>query len=225
MSKKYTGRMTLLYRKPQIEVLSTLCLIFSTSLGVAYAHEVKTAKDVGAILHIEPHDNPRAGEPAKAWFALTHKGGKLIPLAECNCQLAVYSEPHDDKNEPPPLLKPTLRPVTAEQYQGIPGTEITFPKPGGYELHFSGKPVDGKSFQPFELEYEVTVAQNTQTFVQQTPTPAQQPTNVNENLTQSETKQIPLWAMARKHPVEAIALPGVVGIGILFFVVRWLRKR
>lgn len=169
-------------------------LLFYTRVSLVFAHEVKTATDVGATLHIEPNDNPRAGKPAKTWFILTHKGGKVIPLAECDCHLAVYNEPHKDEDKQPPLLQPTLQPVTVENYQNIPGTVITFPKPGGYELDLDGKPTDGKSFQPFELEFEATVIENSQ------------------NAEQSQTKQVPLWAV--------ITSLGFLGVGVLLIVKR-----
>ncbi|MBD2776989.1 hypothetical protein ICL16_34300 [Iningainema sp. BLCCT55] len=136
--------------------LLLLIAILITNISTVSAHKVTIATDVGATLHIEPNDNPRAGEPAQAWFALTRKGGKVIPLAECKCELSVYKEPH--KQGAPPLLVPSLKPMTAERYQNIPGAEVTFPQPGAYQLKLSGKPVTQGSFQPFELKFAVTVA-------------------------------------------------------------------
>ncbi len=121
------------------------------------AHKVEVAEDVGGTLHLEPHDTPQAGIPSQAWIALTHKGGKAIALSECNCQLAIYATPHPPGT--PALLQPTLKPVSAERYQNIPGAEITFPQPGAYQLQLTGKPVDGKSFHPFNLKFDLTVAQ------------------------------------------------------------------
>lgn len=130
-------------------------LIVTTNTQVL-AHTVKISADVGATIHIEPNDNPRAGEVTQAWFALTRKGGKVIPLKDCNCQLAIYAEPHAVGE--PALLEPPLQPIQAERYQGIPGAEVTFPKPGAYQLQLSGKPVNEGSFKPFELKFVVTVA-------------------------------------------------------------------
>ncbi|MFN5891718.1 MAG: hypothetical protein ACK45Z_03670, partial [Dolichospermum sp.] len=48
--------------------------------------------------------------------------------------------------------------IQAERYQGIPGAEFIFPKPGAYELRLSGTPVTAGSFLPFELKFLVTVA-------------------------------------------------------------------
>ena len=121
----------------------------------AQAHTVKTSGDVAALFHIEPDDNPKAGQASRAWFALTKKGGELIPLEKCNCKLEVHPEPHKEGSEP--LLEPPLKAISAEQYQGVPGAEIVFPKAGIYELEISGTAKDGQSFQPFELSYDVTV--------------------------------------------------------------------
>jgi hypothetical protein len=119
------------------------------------AHTEKVSGDVGGILHIEPYDNPHAGKTAQAWIALTRKGGGLIPLTQCNCQLAVYPEPHTEGN--PPLLKPQLHPVSNRRYQGIPGADIVFPKVGSYELELTGTPKNRASFKPFTLSYNVDV--------------------------------------------------------------------
>ena len=119
------------------------------------AHTVKVSGDVAALFHIEPHHNPRVGQPSLAWFALTRKGGQLIPFQQCNCKLAVYPEPHVEGSRP--LMQPTLKPVSADQYQGIPGANVVFPKAGIYELELSGTSKAGANFRPFQLSYEVTV--------------------------------------------------------------------
>lgn len=144
----------------QIKIKYLLLLVLS-SLIVAentqvLAHTVKISADVGGTVHLEPNDNPRAGEVTQAWFLLTRKGGQVIPLKDCHCQLAVYAEPHVTGE--PALIEPLLKPIQAERYQGIPGTEFIFPKPGAYQLQLSGKSVNGGSFQPFELKFAVTVA-------------------------------------------------------------------
>ncbi|MCC5614872.1 hypothetical protein LC605_07255 [Nostoc sp. CHAB 5836] len=183
------------------------CLVISiTNLYPASAHKVEISGDVGGTLHIEPNDNPRAGEPSQAWFALTRRGGKVIPLSQCNCQLAVYAEPYAAGE--PPLLEPQLEPVAAERYQGIPGAEIVFPKAGIYELQLNGKPVSGARFRPFEFKFEVTVAsgsaQNTRNL-----------RDVNGDLVESESQQLPLWA---------IALPILGFVAILVVVLQSMRR-
>ena len=130
-------------------------LFLALFVSPGYAHEVQLSQDVGATLHIQPNDNPRAGESALAWFALTRKGGRIIPLSQCNCKLAVYSKPRSTGSQP--LLKPVMTAVSYQRYQGIPGANIIFPKAGNYQLELSGTPKAGASFKPFKLVYTVAV--------------------------------------------------------------------
>ncbi|MDB9453039.1 hypothetical protein [Dolichospermum circinale] len=134
-------------------VLSSLIVAENTQV---LAHTVKISADVGGTVHLEPNDSPRAGEVTPAWFLLTRKGGQVIPLKDCHCQLAIYAEPHVTGE--PALIQPLLKPIQAERYQGIPGGEFIFPKPGAYQLQLSGTPVTAGSFLPFELKFLVTVA-------------------------------------------------------------------
>ncbi|MEO0687504.1 MAG: hypothetical protein AAFY76_21255 [Cyanobacteria bacterium J06649_11] len=180
----------------------------------ASAHKIETTEDVGATLHIEPNDTPRAGEAALTWFALTRKGGKVIPLEECDCQLSIYSEPR--KPDAVPIAKPNLEPVSAERYQGIPGTNITFPKPGAYQLEFTGKPANDDSFKPFELKFDITVAAGNKkaaTNQQQTTEKkeSQEIQNINASQNQEQGFSLPFWA---------IGLVFLVILGGIFAVIR-----
>jgi hypothetical protein len=69
------------------------------------AHKVQVAEDVGATLHLEPNDTPRAGETTLTWFALTQRGGQVIPLEDCDCQLAIYAMP---QGQNAPVLEASL---------------------------------------------------------------------------------------------------------------------
>ena len=185
----------------------------NTNVSPASAHKIKTDAEVGATLHIEPNDNPRAGEPAKTWFALTRKGGKVIPLSECDCELKVYKEPL--KPESSPILQPVLQSVSAEKYQGIPGTEIVFPRPGAYQLKLSGSAINAGNFQPFELEFSVTVAAGNNVIK----------TTRALNVITKDTKT----AEGRKtnsfaFPVWGIGLSAIAVLGVLFIALRRMKS-
>jgi hypothetical protein len=184
-------------------------LIFLFLTSPVFAHKVKISEDVGATLHIEPNDNPRASEPAQAWFALTRKGGKVIPLAECNCQLAVYSQPR--KPGETALFKPSLKAIVAEKYQGIPGADIIFPQPGAYLLELNGKPIKADDFKPFELKFQITVAAGTSS-VNSSPVPKLQVNQQNQkNENNSPFSQTALVA------VSIFVLAGILGISLKWF--------
>lgn len=128
-------------------------------LTPAIAHTVESDGDVGATFHLEPNHNPRAGETATVWFALTTRGGKPIPLRQCDCKLTISSQ--SSTTGKPSLLNPPLKPINAEQYRDIPGAEVIFPQVGVYQLEITGKPKSGANFQPFTLKYNVTVSPGT----------------------------------------------------------------
>jgi hypothetical protein len=194
----------------QSALLLAVLVISIANIQPSFAHKLKASTDVGATLHMEPNDNPRAGEPAKTWFALTRKGGETIPLKDCDCKLVVYAEPHTPGE--PPLIEPSLKPVAIERYKGIPGTEITFPKLGSYQLHLSGKPSSGKTFQPFELKFDITVATGTASITAPAPQANQDITTaINNGVAQEESKGFPIWA---------IAIPIVAGVGISAFLLQ-----
>ncbi|YAF96419.1 MAG: hypothetical protein AB3A66_01645 [Nodularia sp. CChRGM 3473] len=189
------------------------CLLFLSGLVISittthpvFAHQVQISADVGATVHIEPNDNPRAGEPTQAWFALTRKGGKAIPLTQCDCQLLIFAQPHIPGE--PALLEPSLKPVSAERYQGIPGAEITFPKPGLYQLQLSGKPTTEASFKPFEFKFEVTVAAGTARNIQ----------NVQDG------NNAPTQDIATGLGLTVTVLAIFLTLGIVFFLLQVLRK-
>lgn len=134
--------------------LGVLCL--STLIAVpVVAHTVQVSGDVAATFHIEPNHNPKAGETARAWFALTRRGGQQIPLSQCNCSLAVYAKPRAQNAQP--ILRPALQAISAERHQNIPGADIIFPRAGSYDLTLSGTAKNGANFRPFQLTYTVNV--------------------------------------------------------------------
>jgi hypothetical protein len=199
--------------------LSQACkLLFLTVLiGPAVAHEVEVSDDVAATFHVEPDHTPKAGKPSLAWFALTKKGGKIIPLEQCNCKLTVHLNPH--KEETKPLLEPPLKAVSADRYQGIPGAEIVFPKAGSYELELSGTPKAGANFQPFELPYTVTVGAGTAATIFPTGRDSLKGPAARETMEHlSKADQKPSQSVRQWQILAAV---GAIGLGAIAL---WLRR-
>jgi hypothetical protein len=189
--------------------LGWLAAVLFTALPV-YAHEVEISGEVGATLHIEPNDQAKAGELTQVWFALTAKGGQVIPLSECDCKLEVRSK---SQKEALTLLKPVLKAIVAEQYQGIPSAEVTFPKVGEYELELSGSPKTSAKFSPFRLSYKVVVAGKSEPSKEpEKKTDAKEELKTNAKTSSTET-QSPnnIWWMVPSGIVLGI---GIVGAAI-----------
>ncbi|XGB42525.1 MAG: hypothetical protein LVS60_01215 [Nodosilinea sp. LVE1205-7] len=136
----------------RFHILTLILSLISLALPVT-AHQLKVTDSVGGILHLEPNDTPKAQVPTLIWIALTHPGGALIALEDCNCSLAIYPS-----TAPDPIARPPLRSIATPKYQGVPGTEFTFPAVGTYTLIFQGSPRHHGSFKTFQLSYPVTVA-------------------------------------------------------------------
>ncbi len=200
-----------------------LLLTFTTP---ALAHQVDVSDDVGGTLHIKPNDIPRAGEASQAWFALIQKGGDVIPLTACDCNLAIYTQPYEAGT--PPIAQPDLTAISAEGYQGIPSAEILFPAVGAYELVLTGKPSTTRDFTPFNLRFEVTVSLGT------TPTAANSDPNLppqSSSLSQSNTEKAVVLDSKTEASSRAALSPSlwrkpavmilaIIALGILWGVIQ-----
>ena len=127
--------------------------------AMSLAHNVETDGDVGATFHLEPDHNPKSGEAATVWFALTRDGGESIPLSDCDCTLSIVNTQDEDKT----IEAPELTAIDVETYTDIPSAEVTFPEPGIYAVKLSGQAstTATEAFEAFELSYEVTVSPGT----------------------------------------------------------------
>ncbi len=177
------------------------------------SHNIKTDGNVGVTFHIEPDHSPQAQQPSQAWFVLTRKGGDIISLSECDCQLNIYSQSDNSQLVP----KPTLKPISPEQYQNIPGADIVFPKAGIYDLELAGKPNDNNSFKPFSVNYSVTVSPS---IIRETPTPENNIISSTENL---DTPSNSTTSNGLSFPL----ISTLVGIGLMGFLggFWWLKNK
>jgi hypothetical protein len=120
----------------------------------AYSHELAADKEVGALMHIEPSDDPKVGVSSKVWFDLVKKGGQKISLAQCDCVLSLYKGTARTL-----LVQPTLVDSKAEEDKSVLSAQVTFPERGAYRLVLSGKPKEGKIFAPFTLRWTVRASE------------------------------------------------------------------
>lgn len=182
-----------------------------------YAHKTEVSGDIAATWHIEPDDHPGAGESAQVWIALTRKGGEIIPLEQCNCQLKIWA---GSKNTAP-LLEPALKPISAEQYQGIPGAEVIFPNLGKYELQLSGTPKPGANFQAFQFNHSMLVATGTDVS-----TVASLEATANQDNTTVKVTDLsaPQLTPSGSQGIAGIVLAIVIVIGMLGLITNRLRS-
>ena len=126
-------------RKSFVLFLIAVCTILSSQ--TASAHVLESDGSVGAVLHINPADEPVAGEVSDIYFEIKDKKQKF-QAKDCVCKLRITRD----------------RTVIFEQpFDKDGGSSYTFPAQDVYTVSALGTPKEGATFEPFELNYSVRV--------------------------------------------------------------------
>ena len=115
--------------------------------AVASAHVLKVDGNIGAVLHINPDDNPTTGDSTDYIMSFDDDTGRFS-LAKCNCNVSIIENGKTIATKP---LVVSNNEVSENHY--------TFVKPDVYDMHFTGTPRTPDAFQSFTLDYEVRVGQ------------------------------------------------------------------
>ena len=147
----------------RISINVSFCLFLAAAVvipQVTMAHElsvdgVDTA--IGAVMHVDPNDNPHAGEQARLFFEFKDED-HLFNALQCNCSAEISKEVPAGQ---------ASHSFSFDISTSSPGVEIsdmnisfpyTFSEEGTYKVVITGKPKPGKEFDSFKLPYEVTIA-------------------------------------------------------------------
>jgi hypothetical protein len=127
-----------------------ITLLFCVSLGIfgsqsAFAHELEADGGISALLHVEPNDDPIAGQKATLKLYFSDDTGKFN-TKECDCSLMILRDAHVVHRL---RLTPTSSSVAEVSYE--------FKDAGAYDIQVTGKPTAGDNFKAFELKYELKV--------------------------------------------------------------------
>jgi hypothetical protein len=129
-----------------------ISIIFFSSTKPIFAHILATDHNIGAVLHIDPNDEPIAGQQASFFFEFKDKQGKFSPQ-NCNCTFTIlennnqlYAQPVFRDNNNPSLTSASVF--------------FTFPVKDVYKIKVTGTPTTPGTFQPFTLTYDVRVDQD-----------------------------------------------------------------
>lgn len=133
--------------------ISLLIFLLSANWNAASAHVLQTDRTIGAVMHIDPNDDPIAGEQASIFFELKDTTNRLTSK-NCDCKIAIlesgktiYAQPIFQNNSNPSLDNASLF--------------YTFPNPDVYQIILTGNPLSKNSFQPFKLTFNIRAEQPT----------------------------------------------------------------
>lgn len=125
---------------------------FLTFAPQASAHILETDNTIGAVLHIDPNDEPIAGQQASFFFEFKDKQGKFNSQT-CDCNFTILQ--HGKQIFTQPLFETNTNPsiTSANIY-------FTFPTKDVYKIKITGNPINPDTFQPFTINYDIRVNEN-----------------------------------------------------------------
>lgn len=118
--------------------------MFLSATAPAFAHTLKRDGNIGAVIHINPEDDPIANEQSSFYFDIKDRQNKF-KLELCDCNVAIY------QND----AQIFTIPLYAQSQNG--NFTYTFPGKGVYQVKISGTPRQAGAFQPFTLSYDIRV--------------------------------------------------------------------
>ena len=127
-----------------------IAIIFAMSTAQTIsAHVLESHDPIGAVMHIQPEDDPIAGQEGLFFFEFKDKENVFEP-ANCECMFLVQQSGNEIYSQP----------VSASNWDEKTKTlniGYTFPEKGNYTIRVSGKPLQEDTFEAFDLAYEVKV--------------------------------------------------------------------
>ena len=118
--------------------------------GTAEAHVLQTDGSIGAVLHIDPDDDPIIGKPATFFFDFVDRQKKFDP-AKCDCTVNIL----DDQGKV--LVTNPLFQASGQSGLSYPLFSYTFAQKGVYTIEALGQPKNPGDFQSFNLKYPLRV--------------------------------------------------------------------
>lgn len=131
-----------------------LILVFLFAPKKTFAHFLLTDGTIGAVLHIDPDDDPIAGGQASFFFDFKDKSNKFT-LNQCTCQFTLLENGKEITSQP--LISVPNTTTTAN-------ASFTFPKQDIYKVKVTGQPLAKGEFAPFTLTYALRVTRTISTL-------------------------------------------------------------
>jgi hypothetical protein len=128
-----------------------ILILAAASLGLVarpvLAHELLTDGPMGAVLHVDPDDDPLVGRESSFIYEFKYEKGSF-DLSQCTCLIEISENGKSVA---------TLAPTAAADNSSVGLATYTFTHPGAYELDMRGTPVGGATFPVFDLHQSLDV--------------------------------------------------------------------
>ena len=124
------------------------CMLLATQTPLALAHLFQNDTDIGVILHVDPGDEPVAGEPSTFLFEFADRREKFS-LDRCDCRFRVLRQEKE-------IFSQTLR----GDKSASAAVPFVFEQAGVYRAEVIGTLQTGAAPRPFRVTFDVRVTPN-----------------------------------------------------------------
>lgn len=114
------------------------------------AHTVNNTQTIGALIHIDPNDEPKTNEVATITFTVKDTTDRFDGK-DCICVLTITTGTKE-------IYKKTISGTKLEL-----SAKFTFTEPGSYTLLITGTPKTGATFDNFSFSFDTEVKGNDKT--------------------------------------------------------------
>jgi hypothetical protein len=115
-----------------------------------FAHFSAEDKNVSVLLHIDPDDDPIPEEPTQIHFDIEDATNQFAPK-NCDCTVVVSESGKT-------LFSGSIQALPSDAASIYNGSiSFTFPKRDVYQVKIDGKPINGATFEPFTVSWDVRV--------------------------------------------------------------------
>jgi hypothetical protein len=136
-------------------VVAVAAVALVVGVGPAWSHQIASNNGVAVQTHVDPNDEPFAGQASTIWVVRVKGKGVVFSWKTCRCHLKVFD------SSGAVLLD---SPATA------PKTPVTFPEAAAYGFTFSGRVMylkkvksgtrvtSVKKWRPFKVTFAIRAA-------------------------------------------------------------------
>jgi hypothetical protein len=109
----------------------------------AWSHQIASNNGVSVQVHVNPNDEPIAGEPTTIWVVRVKGKDAIFSWKTCRCRMRVFD---------------STGTTIVDAAATVPKTPVTFPEAKAYGITFSGRVKRKGVWRPFKVTYAIRAA-------------------------------------------------------------------
>jgi hypothetical protein len=123
-------------------IAATIAGAVALALGVApaWSHQIASNNGVSVQVHVNPNDEPIAGEPTTVWVVRVKGKDVVFAWKTCRCRMLVFDSSGT---------------TIVDTAATVPKTPVTFPEPKAYGITFSGRVKRKGVWRTFKVTYAI----------------------------------------------------------------------